>query len=401
MNNVLKNRTICHLFILHIVFIFNCIDVGYCYEINRIFADPNLGLATRINFALELASQKFDGKKILLVYTISASNMELEQATASELSNSNNKSLYQVLFEDKQISGNKEKTSTLLNDPKMQILQKTSPGDFNNAAEKNDPNKAFHSAHLAIILDYSLESGRPCLYQVYFQNISKSFNQEIRPMFWLGHTSSHESVEWLKYQFYKSSQEKFKQQAIRAIGSHDCKEKVVEFSKKVLQGKQSLPLKAEAISLAGKSNTTDGLQLLISTAIKNNNILLRKKALFALSQVSNDKAHLVIATIAKKEKNIEVRKEAIFWLAQVANSESVRILNEIMQKEADHRIREYTLFAISQLPGSQSKPLLTTVALNDPIYHIRKKARLILKHSEDEKFMNFFDELVRDSDSPN
>ncbi|MCU0645458.1 MAG: HEAT repeat domain-containing protein, partial [bacterium] len=201
--------------------------------------------------------------------------------------------------------------------------------------------------------------------------------------------------------FYQSSQEKFKQQAIRSIGSHDCKEKIVEFSKNVLHGKQSLPLKAEAISFAGKSNTTNGLQLLISTAIRSKNILLRKKALFALSQLSNDKAQLVIATIAQKEKNIEVRKEAIFWLAQVANLKSVKVLNDIMQNETDPGIREYTLFAISQLPGSQSKPLLTTVALNDPMWRIRKKARLILKHSEDERFMNFFDELVRSSDSPN
>ncbi|MCI0495787.1 HEAT repeat domain-containing protein [candidate division KSB1 bacterium] len=401
MNNIFKNCMIRQVFILNVVFIFNCFGVGYCNEINKVFADPNLDLATRINFALKLASRKFDGKKIWLVYTISTSKIEFEQATASELSESNNISLYQILFEDKQNFVNKAKASALINDQKMQILPKTASRDFNNTSKKNDVNRAFDAAQLAIILDYSLESGRPCLYQVYVQNLSKSFDQEIRPMFWLGQASSDQSVEWLSFQFYQSSQEKFKQQAIRTIGSHDCKEKIVEFSKNVLHGKQSLPLKAEAISLAGKSNTANGLQLLISTAIRSNNTLLRKKALFALSQLSNDKAQLVIATIAKKEKNIEVRKEAIFWLAQVANSKSVKILNDIMQNETDHGIREYTLFAISQLPGSQSKPLLTTVALNDPMWRIRKKARLILKHSEDERFMNFFDELVRSSDSPN
>ncbi|MCU0644202.1 MAG: hypothetical protein MUC94_08055, partial [bacterium] len=233
MNNILKNRMICHLSILQVVVIFNCLGVGYCNEINRVFADPNLDLATRINFALKLASRKFDGKKIWLVYTISTSKIEFEQATALALSDSNNKSLCQILFEDQQNSVHKVNASTIVTIQKKQLLQKISPRDVDNAAEKNDMNHALHSARLAILLDYSLESGRPCLYQVYVQNLSKSFDQEIRPMFWLGQASSDQSVEWLSFQFYQSSQEKFKQQAIRSIGSHDCKEKIVEFSKNV------------------------------------------------------------------------------------------------------------------------------------------------------------------------
>lgn len=403
MSNLLKSRILCHIFILQVLFFAssNAVDELYCNEIYKVFSDQNLHLATRANFALEMALRKFDGKKIWLVYSISTTNRDWVENLSSEITTSQNNTLYQVLFEGKPISGNNPKLTTPLNERRKPIVPATDPGDSNQPAEKSDANKTSQAAHLAIILDYSLESGRPCLYQVYVQNISKSFNQEARPMFWLGNAASDESIVWLKYQFYKSSQLKFKQQAIRAIGLHDCKKKVVDFAKKIIYGKHQIPLKVEAIALAGKSSTPEGLKALVSIAVKNNNIMLRKKALFALSQFSDEKAQHVISAIAKQEKNYEVRKEAIFWLGQIANIESAKILRDIMKTETDARIREYALLAISHLPGSHSKQMLTTVAMNDPNFRIRKRARLMLKQSGDEKFLNFFDELVKSSDSPN
>lgn len=403
MTNLLKNRILCHILILQVLLIASSNSIGelYCSEVYKLFSDQNLSLATRANFALEIALRKFDGKRVWLVYSIRSTIRDYDQNFASEMTTSNNQSLYELLFNEKPISGNNRNLTTPLNDRRNPILQKIPLGDSNNSAERYGEKKTGQATQLAIVLDYSLESGRPIIYQVYVQNISERFNQETRPIFWLGNAASDESIVWLKYLFYKSSLLKFKQQAIRAVGFHDCEKKVVEFSKKILHGKHQTPLKVEAISLAGKSNTPEGLKLLVATAINNDNTLLRKKALFALSQFPDEKALQVIAAIAKKEKQYEVRKEAIFWLGQVASVESAKILTEIMRTETDARVRECTLLAVNHLPVSLSKQLLAIVAMNDSNYRIRKKARLMLRHSGDEKLMYFFDELVKSNDSPN
>ena len=399
MKNLLKNRSVAHVLMLHVLLIidYNTVDFVFCNEINRPFVCQNTDLAIRINFAKETALREFDGGKIWLIYSINSSKMDLERFAAADLSNN---SLYQLLFESAQPSNKKGAALSRHNDRHKMSVVTIPPGNSEDRHNKDEANHIGHSNRMAIILDYSLESGRPILYQVCFQNISKTFNQELRPIIWIGNATTIQSFAWLVHQFSKSTYEKLRQQIINAIGFHDCEMNLVDFSKKILNGRYPQSLKVTALSLVGKSNTTDGLKLLISIAINNNNVLLRKRALFSLSQLNNPKAHLVIAAMAKKEKNDEVRKEAIFWLSQIANQEAIKILSEIMQKETDPKIREYTLFAISQLPGSQSKPILTTVATNDPLYRIRKKARLIMKQSEDSKFMIFFDELVGNSDAP-
>lgn len=396
MSPLLKNRSMCYIFILTIVLVILRMEAVFCND--KMFAEPDLSFATRIHSALELASQELDGKKFWLVYSIRTTKAKLKNFPASDLSPSSNQSLYQWLLDDEQKKNNKD--APLSKDRQIKLFNLADKSDLSLSAIKNLTTDIDPAIDLAFILDYSLESGRPILYQVFVQDVVKSFDHESRPIIWLGPAATDESFAWLKYQFYASSQKKFRQQLMRALGWHDCEREVMAVSAKILSGRFSQSLKAEALALAGRSNTMFGLKVLIATAFQNNHSLLRKKALLALSQQSHDKAHLAIASIAKKEKNREIRKEAIFWLAQIASSKSIQTLHEIMQYNTDPEIREYTLFAISQLPVNQSKPMLAAIAITDPIYRIRKKARLILRHADEDKLMNFLDELVRDNDVP-
>jgi len=327
MNLQVKMRKILNLFFLWTLgVIINTIwGASYSSEINKLFADPNLKLPTKIDFALKMALKKYDGQKIWLIYSI-----ENLYDTTDE------SGMTQQHFRNKEL-------------PLDQLI----------FGKEN----IYDEGSLAIILDYSLESGSPCLFQIYTQRTTRPFLKDMRPIFWLGEENSSVSLNWLVNQFY---QKKY--------------------------------LKNEAINCLSQHNSIISIKLLAQLAIKENDIWLRKKAIFALSQIKNGKAQSIISKLAKKDRNIEIRREAIFWLSQIGNEEAIHVLSEIVLNETDPSTKEYTIFAISQLPEDKAKPLLTHIAQTTSFSRIRKKAIFWLGKTRDQRMMDFFLDLINEQE---
>ncbi len=309
---------------------------SYCLEIDSVFADKNLTLPTRINFALNMALKKYDGKKIWIVYSLE------------------NAYLMNITSRHRMIEQNR------------------------------------------VILDYSLESGNPCLYQVFINQMDQLPLLEFRPRFWLREATTGCSINWLKDQFDKTKNVKLKQQIIATIGAHDDSKEVVNFQKQIILGNNSPKLKSEAISWLGKHNSPESIKLLAFLAVKQKNIQLRKKAICALSQIHNRHAQAVVITLALKEKNQQVREEAIFWLSQIADDYALKTLNEILNTEYNPTIKNCAIFAISQLPESKATPLLHRIAQKDPDTQVRKKARFWLNRMKEQRLMEFLNDLCED-----
>jgi len=362
MNLQVKMRKILNLFFLWTLgVIINTIwGASYSSEINKLFADPNLKLPTKIDFALKMALKKYDGQKIWLIYSI-----ENLYDTTDE------SGMTQQHFRNKEL-------------PLDQLI----------FGKEN----IYDEGSLAIILDYSLESGSPCLFQIYTQRTTRPFLKDMRPIFWLGEENSSVSLNWLVNQFYQKKYVNLKTQIIKATGIHNCSEKVVDFQKRIIMGDYPLSLKNEAINCLSQHNSIISIKLLAQLAIKENDIWLRKKAIFALSQIKNGKAQSIISKLAKKDRNIEIRREAIFWLSQIGNEEAIHVLSEIVLNETDPSTKEYTIFAISQLPEDKAKPLLTHIAQTTSFSRIRKKAIFWLGKTRDQRMMDFFLDLINEQE---
>ncbi len=371
-----------------IIIIVPVFGTSYSFEINRLFDDCHPELTKKIDISLDLALKKYDGQKIWLIYSID-SFCTLSNTPGYRKSVPENINLTQLIY-GKYIL----KDMSLKNHAKSSTAEKLNHTPTGHRLERLLDND--RSAKLAVILDYSLESGNPCLYQVYLQNMNQPFVKENRPIFWLGEDIPSASINWLRWQYHRTKYQKLKQQIITAIGAHQFTQPVVDFLQQVVFSNCSLPLKTDAIHSLGKHNSIESIRLLTYLAVKQKNILLRKKAIFALSQVNDKTAQNVVTALANKERNQEVRLEAIFWLSQIADDDALKTLNEILASEKNSTIKNYTLFAISQLPGTKSIPILYHIARSNPDDKIRSKAKFWLHRTKDHRIMNFIKELAQE-----
>jgi len=387
-----KSQLILYFFFLLelIIIIVFLAKTSFALEINKLFACQDFDFNTRVNFALDLALKKYDGQKIWLIYSVDSIYSMKDIKRMQETGNTN-LTLEQIIFE--KICPNDNRTKEQEIQRKVASINQIKP----QLEDKNRPDYF----KLAIILDYSLESGNPCLYHIFLQRMDQPFFKEIRPIFWLGEGVASTSLDWLKYQFHKTTYSKLQQQMIASIGAHKCSKQVVEFQKHIILGNYSLSLKNEAIHWLGRHNSHETINLLTYLALKHKDIRLRKKSIFALSQLKTRDAFAIISILARKEKNQEVRQTAIFWLSQLPCEDATEVLNGILMNENNLKIKEYTLFAISQLPERKATPILSRIAQTSPDSRIRKRAMFWLDQTKDQRMLDFFLDLANDEKQQN
>ena len=59
---------------------------------------------------------------------------------------------------------------------------------------------------------------------------------------------------------------------------------------------------------------------------------VKKKAVFALSQLPHDQAVPELIRVARTNRNAEVRKQAIFWLGQTRDPRALAFIEEILDR---------------------------------------------------------------------
>ena len=249
----------------------------------------------------------------------------------------------------------------------------------NNNAQKNLCFEEYNrntelTTEFAILMDYSLESGRPRVYQVYIIPTNEVFNLEGRSLYWLGKTSQKESVDWLCYLFYHNTYLKLRQQIITAVSYHTSLPQIFQFLNHIVFGNFNIKLKEDSILRLGSQSSKLSDHLLCNILINIKNNKLKKKAILALSQSKNKKAFKVISSIAKKCKNKLIRKEAIFCLSQMPYEKSLSLLKNIIVNDRDSEICEFTVFVISQIPDKYASSILKQIARTHPDYNVREKA---------------------------
>ena len=60
---------------------------------------------------------------------------------------------------------------------------------------------------------------------------------------------------------------------------------------------------------------------------------MKKKAVFALSQMPADEGVPKLIEVARSNRNPEVRKQAMFWLGQSNDSRAVKFFEDILLKK--------------------------------------------------------------------
>ena len=93
--------------------------------------------------------------------------------------------------------------------------------------------------------------------------------------------------------------------------------------------------------------------------------VLRRKAVFLISQKQTSETADLLLKIAKGDPDAEVREQAVFWLSQVRDERAVDMLSEILKGETDAGLKDKALFALSQHRSERANGLLLAYAERD------------------------------------
>jgi HEAT repeat protein len=91
----------------------------------------------------------------------------------------------------------------------------------------------------------------------------------------------------------------------------------------------------------------------------------------------------------------DVRTAAVFWVGQEAADAATEGLAQMaMDRDEEQEVRDAAVFALSQRPDDEALPLLMEIARTAPGAETRRSAMFWLAESEDERALEFFEEIL-------
>jgi HEAT repeat protein len=84
----------------------------------------------------------------------------------------------------------------------------------------------------------------------------------------------------------------------------------------------------------------------------------------------------------------------LFWLAQKAGKEAMAVISGAIDNDPDTEVKKKAVFALSQLPKDEGVPRLMEVARNNRNPAVRKQAMFWLGESKDPRAVKFFEEIL-------
>ncbi|MEJ2055592.1 MAG: HEAT repeat domain-containing protein, partial [Calditrichaceae bacterium] len=85
--------------------------------------------------------------------------------------------------------------------------------------------------------------------------------------------------------------------------------------------------------LSQNSDSDEVVQALQKYVLNDNDAGVQEKAVFALSQLDNNRGVPILIDIAKNSKDVRIRKKAIFWLGQSDDERASEALEEILYQK--------------------------------------------------------------------
>lgn len=248
---------------------------------------------------------------------------------------------------------------------------------------------------IAIQFRIKREKNRSHVTEIELLNLDSSFNPDGLPLLWLDSAGVTESITFLEKYFKKTSISDLKEKLVAAIGVHPPLHQAFQFLKSVIDSKNPVKLREEAVFWLALQKTPEAVSVLKRLAQRDASPAIRKKAVFGLYLVKQDAAVEILIDLAQHEKSAKIRREAIFWLGQIAGKKVVDLLEEVAFDDDQIEIQKQAVFALSQMPADESIPRLIKVVKTHPSIKIRKNAIFWLGQSEDDRAVALLCELAQ------
>lgn len=145
--------------------------------------------------------------------------------------------------------------------------------------------------------------------------------------------------------------------------------------------------RVEALNALMQMNSQQALPLLQSVLKRRDkcSVVLRRKAVFIVSQNQSDEAVDILVSVAKTDPDRATREDAVFWLSQTRSERATEVLEQILLKDApDEEMQKKAVFSLSQSRSPRAQGVLRDfVRRNDVPEEVRGEAIFWLGQTRD------------------
>jgi HEAT repeat protein len=154
--------------------------------------------------------------------------------------------------------------------------------------------------------------------------------------------------------------------------------------------------RVEALNALLQMGSDDALPILKKVLARRDECseVLRRKAVFLVSQKRGDEAADILVETAKNDPDSETREQAVFWLSQVQSEKAVPLLQQILKTSKDETMQDKALFALSQKSDQRAQQALRDFADRDDVTeHLREQAIFWLGQRRSDENAQYLREL--------
>ncbi len=225
-------------------------------------------------------------------------------------------------------------------------------------------------------------------------NLDLHFELDDLPLVWLGRVEDKESIDLLTKLYGKLSDVNIKKDIVFAVSTHDLPSRVVPFLRGVVKSNEDIEIRKSAIFWLGQQNSPEAIRIVVDAANSGRSSEIREGAVFAISQFKSEQATDKLIDLALNSRHDDVREKAIFWLGQKNTPKALNALLKIIKKEDSEALKEKAVFSISQMSSCEAVDALIELARNAVPYSVRKKALFWLGQKASQKAAKALGDVV-------
>ncbi len=170
------------------------------------------------------------------------------------------------------------------------------------------------------------EDGFPADIRV--SNLDLPFDFGELPFVWAGMATDAESLACLIPLYGQAAGEHDKRSLLWAVGLHREASAVVPFIERILAGKESEEVRAEAAACLGEQNDPRALALLLKTIKTDPSREVRERAVQALADLPGRAGLAPLVNLVETHPDTEIRTMAVEAIGDVGGPEAVKVLAE-------------------------------------------------------------------------
>ena len=160
--------------------------------------------------------------------------------------------------------------------------------------------------------------------------------------------------------------------------------------------------RVEALNALLQMGSDDALPILKKVLARRDQCseILRRKAVFLVSQKRGDEAADILVETAKNDPDAETREQAVFWLSQVNSSKAIPLLEQILKSAPNEKMQDQAIFALSQKSDDRAQAVLRDYAGREDVSdHAREQAIFWLGQRRSDENAKFLRDLFSKTSS--